>query len=59
MKRFITLSVIALSIVALTIVSPTRAKGQGAGLVSSVLARMEKNRQTLEDAPRWHQHGEI
>ena len=48
MKRFIPLSAIALSILALTIVSPTRAKGQGAGLVSSVLARMEKNRQTLK-----------
>jgi len=48
MKKFIPLSVIALSILALTIVSPTSAKGQGAGLVSSVLARMEKNRQTLK-----------
>lgn len=48
MKRFIPLSAIALSILALTIVSPTRAKAQGAGLVSSVLARMDKNRQTLK-----------
>lgn len=48
MKRFIPLSAIALSIFALTIVSPTHAKGQGAGLVSSVLARMDKNRQTLK-----------
>ncbi|HSE32227.1 MAG TPA: outer membrane lipoprotein carrier protein LolA [Pyrinomonadaceae bacterium] len=49
MKRFIPLSVMALlMLVSLTIVSPTNAKAQGAGLVSSVLARMEKNRQTLK-----------
>ena len=48
MKRFLPLSVIAFFIFALTVVSPTTANGQGAGLVSSVLARMEKNRQTLK-----------
>ena len=32
----------------LVIVAPTTTKGQGAGLVSSVLNRMEKNRQTLK-----------
>lgn len=49
MKRFLPLSVMALfMLVSLTIVSPTNANGQGAGLVSSVLARMEKNRQTLK-----------
>ena len=49
MKRFGPLSVIALSVLfTLTIVSPTTANGQGAGLVSSVLSRMEKNRQTLK-----------
>lgn len=48
MKRFIPLSVMALfMLVSLTIVSPTNANAQGAGLVSSVLARMEKNRETL------------
>jgi len=49
MKRFIPVSVTALLILlSLTIVSPTNANGQAAGLVSSVLARMEKNRQTLK-----------
>jgi len=37
-----------LMLVSLTIVSPTKANAQGAGLVSSVLSRMEKNRQTLK-----------
>ena len=48
MKRFVPMSVVAFFIFALTIVSPTTANGQGAGLVSSVLSRMEKNRQTLK-----------
>ena len=49
MKRFIPLSVMALLLlVSLTIVSPANANGQGAGLVSSVLSRMEKNRETLK-----------
>jgi len=49
MKRFIHLSVMALlMLVSLTIVSPTNANAQGAGLVSSVLSRLEKNRQTLK-----------
>lgn len=49
MKRFIPLSVMALlMVVSLTIVSPTNANAQGAGLVSSVLSRLEKNRQTLK-----------
>src|SRR4030095_8066147 len=48
MKRFVPLSVIGLFIFTLTVVSPTIANGQGAGLVSSVLSRMEKNRQTLK-----------
>lgn len=49
MKRFIPLSVMALlMLVSLTIVSPTNANAQGAGLVSSVLSRMEKNRETLK-----------
>jgi outer membrane lipoprotein-sorting protein len=49
MKRFIPVSLMALFVlVALTIVSPTNANAQGAGLVSSVLARMEKNRETLK-----------
>lgn len=33
---------------ALVLVSPTTTNGQGAGLVSSVLSRMEKNRQSLK-----------
>ena len=49
MKRLISSSLVAVFILsALVIVSPTTTNGQGAGLVSSVLSRMEKNRQTLK-----------
>jgi len=49
MKRFMPVSVMALfMLVSLTIVAPKNANGQGAGLVSSVLSRLEKNRQTLK-----------
>jgi outer membrane lipoprotein-sorting protein len=49
MKRLIPLGLMAVFILsALILVSPTTAKGQGAGLVSSVLNRMEKNRQSLK-----------
>ena len=49
MKRLISSGLVAVFILsALVIVSPTTTNGQGAGLVSSVLSRMEKNRQTLK-----------
>lgn len=49
MKRLISSSlVITFILSALVIVSPTTTNGQGAGLVSSVLSRMEKNRQSLK-----------
>jgi outer membrane lipoprotein-sorting protein len=49
MKRFVPVGLMAVFILsALILVSPTAAKGQGAGLVSSVLNRMEKNRQSLK-----------
>src|SRR6185295_5912703 len=49
MKRLITSGLVAVFILsALVIVSPTPTNGQGAGLVSSVLNRLEKNRQTLK-----------
>lgn len=49
MKRLIPSGlVIAFIISALAVVSPTTTIGQGAGLVSSVLNRMEKNRQSLK-----------
>jgi outer membrane lipoprotein-sorting protein len=49
MKRFIPLGLMTVFVLsALILVSPATAKGQGAGLVSSVLNRMEKNRQTLK-----------
>lgn len=49
MKRFIPLGLmVGLVLSALILVSPTTANGQGAGLVSSVLNRMEKNRQSLK-----------
>ena len=49
MKRFIPQSLIALLMLGAVIaVSPTAANGQGAGLVSSVLNRLEKNRASLK-----------
>src|SRR5215213_7825057 len=49
MKRIISSGLmLAFILSALVIVSPTTTNGQGAGLVSSVLSRMEKNRQTLK-----------
>jgi len=49
MKRLISSGLILGFILsALVIVSPTTTNGQGAGLVSSVLSRMEKNRQNLK-----------
>jgi len=49
MKRLISSGlVIAFILSVLVIVSPTTTNGQGAGLVSSVLNRMEKNRQSLK-----------
>src|SRR5215471_989725 len=49
MKRLIPLSLIAIMIAStLVAISPTAVHGQGAGLVSSVLNRMERNRQSLK-----------
>jgi len=49
MKRLISSGLIlAFMISALVIVTPTTTNGQGAGLVSSVLNRLEKNRQNLK-----------
>ncbi len=49
MKRLISSGlVVSFILSALVLVYPTRTNGQGAGLVSSVLSRMEKNRQTLK-----------
>ena len=49
MKRLISSGLVVVFILsALVIVSPTTTNGQGAGLVSSVLSRMEKNRQSLK-----------
>ncbi len=49
MKRFVPHSLVSIFVLsALVIISPALAKGQGAGLVSSVLNRMEKNRQSLK-----------
>src|SRR6185436_12338863 len=49
MKRLITSGLVAAFILsALVIVAPTTTNGQGAGLVSSVLNRLEKNRQSLK-----------
>ena len=49
MKRLISSGLVFAFILSmLVIVAPTTTNGQGAGLVSSVLNRMEKNRQTLK-----------
>src|ERR1041385_2493941 len=49
MKRLISSGLmIAFILSALVIVTPTTTNGQGAGLVSSVLSRMEKNRASLK-----------
>src|SRR5436309_2544506 len=49
MKRFIPLGLIAVFVLtALVVVSPATANGQSAGLVSSVLNRLEKNRADLK-----------
>lgn len=49
MKRLVPLGlVIALLLVTVAVSSPTDANAQGAGLISSVLNRMERNRQSLK-----------
>src|ERR1044072_3169750 len=49
MKRLISSGLsLAFILSTLVIVSPTTTKGQGAGLFSSVLSRLEKNRQSLK-----------
>ena len=48
MKRLISSGLMLVILSALVIVYPATTNGQGAGLVSSVLSRMEKNRQTLK-----------
>ncbi len=49
MKRLIPLSLMAIIIAStLVAISPTAVSGQGAGLVSSVLNRMERNRESLK-----------
>lgn len=48
MKKFLPLGLIALLILAAFVVSPTTTYGQSAGLVSSVLNRLEKNRASLK-----------
>ena len=48
MKKLISSGLLAAFILSVVIVYPATANGQGAGLVSSVLNRMEKNRQSLK-----------
>ena len=48
MKRLIPAGLVVALIVSALFVFPARTNGQGAGLVSAVLNRMEKNRQTLK-----------
>ena len=48
MKRLISAGLMVAFIFSVLVITPTTTNGQGAGLVSSVLIRMEKNRQTLK-----------
>src|SRR5918998_6804708 len=48
MKRLISTGLALAFILSVVVINPTTTNGQGAGLVSSVLSRMEKNRQTLK-----------
>jgi outer membrane lipoprotein-sorting protein len=48
MKRFISAGLLVAFITSALFVFPATSKGQGAGLVSSVLNRLEKNRETLK-----------
>src|SRR5829696_7227021 len=48
MKRLISAGLMLAFIFSVLVTTPTTTNGQGAGLVSSVLNRMEKNRQTLK-----------
>src|SRR5258708_1825250 len=48
MKRWFHLGLVTVFVLSAIIIYPGKAKGQGAGLVSSVLNRMEKNRQSLK-----------
>jgi len=49
MKRLIPLSLIAIMMIStVTLLTPNKVNGQGAGLVSAVLNRMERNRQSLK-----------
>src|SRR5919106_2087607 len=48
MKKLISSGLVVAFILSVVIVYPSTSNGQGAGLVSSVLNRMEKNRQTLK-----------
>jgi hypothetical protein len=48
MKKLISSGLVVAFILSVVIVYPTTANGQGAGLVSSVLNRLEKNRQNLK-----------
>ncbi len=48
MKRLISAGLMVAFILSVLVTTPTTTNGQGAGLVSSVLNRMEKNRQSLK-----------
>ncbi|HKY41919.1 MAG TPA: hypothetical protein VJM50_02405, partial [Pyrinomonadaceae bacterium] len=48
MKRSISLGLALAFILSAVVINPTTTNGQGAGLVSSVLNRMEKNRASLK-----------
>ena len=48
MKRLISLGLALAFILSVVVINPTTTNGQGAGLVSSVLNRLEKNRQSLK-----------
>ena len=48
MKRLVSLGLALAFILSVVVINPTTTNGQGAGLVSSVLNRLEKNRESLK-----------
>jgi outer membrane lipoprotein-sorting protein len=48
MKRLVSLGLALAFILSIVVINPTTTNGQGAGLVSSVLNRLEKNRESLK-----------
>ena len=55
MKKMFALALAALMLLASLSVAPPRAQAQGAGLISSILNKMDRNRRDPRLHARWHQ----